>query len=91
MTEAWIIDACRTPRGIGIGSTTEEVRTAYGPTLMEDPHVYADPPAQYLTYLVPKSQGGLPGEGVRFETDPKGIVVAIHGGRGSLGYVEGCL
>lgn len=81
----------QTPRGIRIGSTTEQVRAAYGPDLLEDPHLYNEAPAQYLTYFLPKSDGGRPGEGVRFETDAGGRVVAMHGGLGSLGYVEGCL
>ncbi len=81
----------QTPRGIRIGSTTEQVRAAYGPDLIEEAHVYAEAPAQYLTYLLPESERGGPGEGVRFETDPSGRVVVMHGGRGSLGYIEGCL
>lgn len=78
----------RTPRGVGAGSRARDVRAAYGPTLLEEPHVYMEPPAMYLTFLI---EGGSPGEGVRFEADENEVVTAVHGGQGSLGYVEGCL
>jgi len=74
-----------TPRGLHIGSTAEEVRKAYGTGLVEEPHKYEEPPAEYLTFwLKPKRSG------VRFETDMQGKVEAIHAGTSSIQYVEGC-
>ena len=75
----------RTPRGIGIRSSAGEVRRAYGSRLEAEPHHYEDLPSEYLTYWT------KPGErGVRFETDSKRRVQAIHAGGDSIQYVEGC-
>ena len=75
----------KTPRGMGIGSTAEEVRTAYGKKLQAEPHHYLGEPAEYLTYwLKPEASG------VRFETDAQQKVESIHAGNGSIQYVEGC-
>ena len=74
-----------TPRGMHVGSTAEEVRQAYGPGLSTNPHKYEEPPAEYLTFWL------QPGKhGVRFETDMRGKVEAIHAGGPSIQYVEGC-
>jgi hypothetical protein len=74
-----------TPRGIGIGSSADEVRRAYGARLKAEPHYYEDLPSEYLTYWT------LPDKrGVRFETDSKRQVQAIHAGTDSIQYVEGC-
>jgi len=74
-----------TPRGIHIGSTAGEVRSAYGDKLQAEPHHYEGSPAEYLTYwLKPKVRG------VRFETDVNGKVQTIHAGNDSIRLIEGC-
>jgi hypothetical protein len=74
-----------TPRGIGIGSSANEVRRAYGKGLKAEPHYYEDLPSEYLTYWT------LTGKrGVRFETNSKRQVQTIHAGTDSIQYVEGC-
>ncbi len=74
-----------TPRGIHVGSTADEVRTAYGGKLQAEPHHYVDLPAEYLTYwLKPNARG------VRFETDAERKVQTIHAGNDSIQYIEGC-
>ena len=74
-----------TPRGVGIGSSAEEVRTAYRKGLKVEPHYYEDLPSEYLTFWT------KPGErGVRFETNSKRQVQTIHAGTESIEYVEGC-
>jgi hypothetical protein len=74
-----------TPRGIHVGSTADEVRTAYGEKLQAEPHHYLDLPAEYLTYwLKPNARG------VRFETDAGRKVQTIHAGNDSIQLVEGC-
>ena len=75
----------RTPRGIGIGASATAVRRAYGGGLKAEPHFYAGLPSEYLTFWT------IPGKrGVRFETDSKRRVQAIHAGGHSIQYVEGC-
>jgi hypothetical protein len=74
-----------TPRGTHVGSSADEVRTAYGKKLQAEPHHYLDLPAEYLTYwLKPKASG------VRFETDAERKVQTIHAGNDSIQLVEGC-
>ncbi|HKX91088.1 MAG TPA: hypothetical protein VJM15_01485 [Sphingomicrobium sp.] len=75
-----------TPRGIAAGATEEAVRKAYARGLTSEPHTYADPPAEYLTYWTVSGR-----KGVRFETDEQRIVRTIHAGGASIEYVEGCL
>ena len=75
----------KTPRGIAIGSSADDVRRAYGSGLKAEPHYYEDLPSEYLTYWT------KPGKrGVRFETDSKRRVQSIHAGGDSIQYVEGC-
>jgi hypothetical protein len=74
-----------TPSGIHVGSTAEEVRTAYGAKLQAEAHQYLGQPAEYLTYwLKPKASG------VRFETDASQKVEIIHAGNSSIQLIEGC-
>jgi len=73
----------KTPRGIGVGSSEEAIRKAYG-KLDSEPHTYLDMPALYLTYWLRDDVG------VRFETDEKRRVDIIHAGTGSIRYIEGC-
>jgi len=75
----------RTPRGMGIGSTADEVRAAYGAKLQTEPHHYEGEPAEYLTYWVKPSKSG-----VRFETNAERKVQAIHAGNDSIQLIEGC-
>lgn len=74
-----------TPRGIHVGSTAEEARTAYGAGLKVEPHHYEESPAEYLTYWLKPDKSG-----VRFETDMNGKVETIHAGTSSIQFVEGC-
>lgn len=74
-----------TPRAIGIGSSAEEVRKAYGDKLLAETHHYEGPPAEYLTYWLKPEKSG-----VRFETDIHGKVQTIHAGDASIQYIEGC-
>jgi hypothetical protein len=75
----------KTPRGMGIGSSADAVRRAYGRGLKVEPHHYEDLPSEYLTFWT------VPGKrGVRFETDSKRRVQTIHAGTDSIRYVEGC-
>lgn len=74
-----------TPRGIGVGTSADEVRKAYGAGLQAEEHHYIGAPAEYLTYwLKPKVRG------VRFETNAQGKVEIIHAGNDSIQYIEGC-
>ncbi len=74
-----------TPRGIGVGASAEEVRTAYGAKLEAEEHHYLGAPAEYLTYwLKPKLRG------VRFETDASSRVQIMHAGTDSIQLIEGC-
>lgn len=77
--------AIATPRGARVGSTTDDVRKAYGAGLIAEPHKYEDPPAEYLTFWLKPEKSG-----VRFETDIQGKVETIHAGLSSIQYVEGC-
>ncbi len=75
----------KTPRGMGIGSTADEVRAAYGEKLQAEPHHYEGEPAEYLTYWLKPEKSG-----VRFETDAARRVESIHAGNDSVQLIEGC-
>lgn len=77
--------AIKTPRGMGVGSTAEEVRTAYGDKLQAEVHHYTGEPAEYLTYWLKPNRSG-----VRFETDLNRKVETIHAGNDSIQLIEGC-
>ena len=81
----WEKSTITTSRGIGLGSSADQVRRAYGRGLIASPHYYESAPAEYLTYWVVKGK-----RGVRFETDGKRRVQAIHAGTSAIEYVEGC-
>jgi hypothetical protein len=81
----WEGSKVRTARGIGLGATADAVRRAYGKALKAERHHYEDLPSEYLTFwTVPKKRG------VRFETNSKRRVQAIHAGTDAIQYVEGC-
>ena len=76
----------RTDRGFTIGDREAAIRKAYGPGLKVEAHAYDDKPAHYLTFWT------KPGKrGVRYETDMKGKVNAIHAGGPEIQFIEGCL
>ena len=77
--------AIRTPRGMAVGSSADEVRASYGEKLQSEPHHYLELPAEYLTYWVKPSKSG-----VRFETDAQRKVETIHAGNESIQLIEGC-
>ena len=74
-----------TPRSIHVGSTADEVRTAYGEKLQAEEHEYLGAPAEYLTYWLKPGKSG-----VRFETDTGRKVQTIHAGNDSIQLIEGC-
>ena len=87
----------RSERGVGLGSTEDDVRRAYGDQLRSEPHHYTEAPARYLTVW---TRGGptrddefvqsADARGIRFVTDERRRVVAIIAGDSTLQYVEGC-
>jgi len=81
----WEGSKVTTARGIGMGATADAVRRAYGKAVKAEPHYYEGRPSEYLTvWTVPKKRG------VRFETNGKRRVQAIHAGTSAIQYVEGC-
>jgi len=76
----------KTELGIGVGTSADAVRSAYGPALLAEPHHYGELPAEYLTFWTEPDKRGL-----RFETDARRKVQTIHAGNSAIEYVEGCL
>lgn len=74
-----------TDKGLGLGATADQVKAAYGRAIKVAPHKYEAAPAGYLTAWDAKTE-----RGVRYETNDKGLVSAIHVGAGSIELVEGC-
>ena len=77
--------ALRTDRSFGPGATEKTIRRAYGARLRIEPHAYEEEPARYLTWYEPSGKLG-----VRYETNDKRRVTAIHVGGPSIEYIEGC-
>jgi hypothetical protein len=76
----------RTASGIGIGSTEDDVRRAYGRRITSEPHKYID--GHYLIYTpVDTRDGGL---AMRFETDGRVVLNYRTGRRDAVRLVEGC-
>jgi len=77
--------AIKTKLGVNVGSTEQQVKTAYAKSILIEPHQYDEKGH----YLITKSSNGK--YAIVFETD--GVrVTGIHAGLvNSAQYVEGCL
>ena len=74
----------RTGAGVGVGSTQEEVREAYGDAVDVTPHKYTD--GSYLT--IREASGG---RALVFETDEAATVTTFRvGALPEVGWIEGC-
>jgi hypothetical protein len=76
----------RTDRGLGIGSSEEDVRRAYGSALQSQTAAYDEEPAHDLTFWIAGKK-----RGILYETDQQGRVTFIRAGGKSIQYIEGCL
>jgi hypothetical protein len=77
--------ATKTDAGIGLGSTTAEVRRAYGKRLRIEPHPYDNDDGRYLVIKGLKS-----GREIIFETH-QGRVESFRAGLSrQVEYIEGC-
>jgi hypothetical protein len=86
----------KTDRGFGVGDTGAAIKAAYGPSAAVQPHHYS-PPGEYITIW---TRGAPPtattfvqdpnARGIRYETNPEGVVTAVHAGGPSVQNVEGC-
>jgi hypothetical protein len=74
-----------TARGIHVGSTISQVKLAYGPGVVDEPHHYSGPEDRYLTVQLSRSIA------VRFETSDNRVDNFYIGDRQQVQYVEGCL
>lgn len=76
----------RTASGVGIGSTEDDVRRAYGSRISSEPHKYID--GHYLIYTpVDAPDRGL---AMRFETDGRVVITYRTGRADAVWLVEGC-
>jgi hypothetical protein len=82
---AWGASKLKTDKGLGVGSTEDEVRAAYGRTLEIAPSDYGDVPARNLVAWAVKGKAG-----VRYETDEHRHVTTIHVGGPAILYSEDC-
>jgi hypothetical protein len=74
----------RTAAGVGVGSTEEEVRRAYGSAVEATPHKYTD--GRYLTIRAPSGDRALV-----FETDEAATITTFRvGALPEVGWIEGC-
>jgi len=91
----------KTDRGFGVGDSAAAIKAAYGSSAIVTPHEYSAP-GEYITIwadtggATPTEQGYIPentapnARGIRYETNPEGVVTAVHAGGPSIQYVEGC-
>lgn len=74
----------RTTVDIGLGSTESDIKAAYTPPVVAEPHKYSDG-----RYLIVAGADGLK---LLFETDATGVITQYRSGREpAVNYVEGCL
>lgn len=76
----------RTDRGLGVGSTADDVRAAHAGQVQEAPHAYGG--GQYLTVTDPAAPAGT---ALLFETDEAGTVTSMRAGLAEpVSFIEGC-
>jgi hypothetical protein len=75
----------RTEDNLGVGATVTQVKAAHGPALQVEAHAYDGPEALYLTAWTVNGKRGL-----RYETNPSGVVEIIHAGDETIQRIEGC-
>lgn len=76
----------RTAKGIGLDSSEDEIRSAYGPRIKMAPHPYLEAEGHYVTVDAPGHRRGF-----IFETEHGRVTEFRAGTYPSLGYIEGCL
>ena len=89
------LSTVKTDKGLGLGDTSDTVKTAYGDQAKASPHKYQDKPAEYVTWWKggPRTEPYVQDEaarGIVYEIDGTGKVGAVHAGGPSIQYVEGC-
>ncbi|WP_404421248.1 hypothetical protein [Thalassospira australica] len=76
----------RTGRAIQVGDDIEDVRAAYGDSLIEEENEYQGPDGRYLTWWANDGKTS----GIRFETGPDGTITAMHAGTDTIAQSESC-
>ena len=77
-----------TRSSIGIGSTEEDVRRAYGDRIRTEPHPYTGPEGHYLIFI-PRDPADS-GFGIIFATDGYRVTDYRAGREPAVRYIEGC-
>ncbi len=92
LTSIWIgrNTEIATDRGLNIGDTAAEVKSAYGAAAEAMPHAYVEAPAEYITVWSTADHQSPAARGVKYEIGTDGRVQSIAGGGPSIQYVEGC-
>lgn len=75
-----------TTRGVGVGSTEQQVIDAYRGAIRVEPHHYTGPTGHYLVHLAPDDTMFA----VVFETDGSRVTSYRAGRQPEVMYVEGC-
>ena len=76
----------RTARGVGVGSTEQEVIDAYDGAIRTEPHAYTGPEGHYLVHLNPADTMFA----IVFETDGRRVTRYRAGRQPEVMFVEGC-